>query len=74
MQRKSTSLLEACLGTAVGFGVSLILQIVILPRIGCHVSLAVDILVVCIFTIASVIRSYWMRRFFNWLHVKGILT
>jgi len=74
MQRKSTSLIEACLSTGIGFGISLILQIVILPKIGCHVSLAVDVLVVCIFTIASVIRSYWTRRFFNYLHVKGILS
>lgn len=70
MQSKMMSFIEAWSGTAVGFLVSMLLQVWIYKFYGIHIPLAVDVQVVLIFTLASIIRTYYMRRFFNWLHIR----
>jgi hypothetical protein len=73
MQKRKHSALETTASTIVGFLVSFALQVTIFPLFGIHIPLSVDFIAVVIFTIASLIRGYFMRRFFNALHVKGIL-
>ena len=66
MQLKRHSLLEACLSTASGFIVSLILWIVVVVPVW-HVQVAMfdNLAITAMFTVASVARSYVWRRIFN---------
>lgn len=69
MQSKKHSALEAIIGTAVGFAISwALLTFVISPLFHLKTNYSEDFLITCIFTVASVLRSYGVRRFFNWLH------
>ncbi len=73
MQKKKHSLLEACLSTGIGFGVSWLANMLVLPLFGFAVTGSQALWIGVIFTFVSVARSYGVRRFFNYLHVKGIL-
>ena len=73
MQKRSHSFLEACLGTAIGFGIALGAQILIFPQFGIQASMETNLWIASIMTVVSIIRSYFVRRFFNLLHTKGIL-
>lgn len=73
MQKRSHSFLEACLGTAIGFGIALLTQILVFPFFGIEASLETNVGLALIFTVVSIIRSYFVRRFFNFLHTTGIL-
>ena len=66
MQSKFSSFQEAVVGTAVGFLLSLLLQqFVINPLWGLHLTFGDNLGVVAIFTVASILRSYVLRRIFN---------
>ena len=67
-QTKRQSLVEAVINVAIGFGVSLAAQAVVLPLFGIVVSLATNLYIGAIFTIISIARSYCVRRLFNHLH------
>ncbi len=65
-QSKRASWVEAFTNTGVGLVLSLLLQVFIVPFItGYRTSLTADFIVVALFTVASVLRGYLLRRFFN---------
>lgn len=72
-QARLHSLLEACLGTAIGFLIALGAQLLIFPQFGIAASMETNLAIAGIMTVVSIIRSYFIRRFFNMLHIKGIL-
>jgi hypothetical protein len=61
-----------CLSTFIGWFISMGSQIAILPWFGIHVPVSTNLYISLIFTVISVIRGYFVRRLFNWLHVKGL--
>jgi heme/copper-type cytochrome/quinol oxidase subunit 4 len=65
MQTRLSSLAESVINVVVGFMVSLVLTAIVLPTYGHPVSFADNVEITTIFTIASIIRSYVLRRFFN---------
>lgn len=65
MQRRSMSAIEAIAGTAVGFGVSLALTFTVLPSFGYAVTAPDAWGITAIYTGASIVRSYAVRRLFN---------
>lgn len=65
MQTRLTSALEALVNVAVGFCVSLLLQVVLMDVYRIETSFTTDFQITIIFTIASLARSYFIRRFFN---------
>lgn len=67
MQTRLGSLIETLINIGVGFLISMLINIWILPQVGCAITTTQNVVMVSIFTIASIIRSYWMRRFFNYL-------
>lgn len=73
MQKARHSFLEACIGTTIGYGIAFGANMVILPLFGYTPSLAHNFWITNFFTVISVIRSYYVRRLFNWLHHKEIL-
>ena len=70
-QSRFASFAETLLNVAIGYGVALSAQILVFPLFGIHIPLQDNVLIGVIFTAVSIIRSYWVRRLFNWLHTKG---
>lgn len=65
-QSRKGSLLEAFINVAIGYGVAVASQIVIFPLFGVHVSVADNMAIGGFFTAVSIVRSYVLRRLFNW--------
>lgn len=64
-QSRLWSFLEALANVAIGYGIALASQLVILPAYGVHVSLQANIEIGLWFTAVSICRSYCLRRWFN---------
>lgn len=64
-QSRRMSLIEAWAGTAIGFVVSVVLGFAVYPLFGCSFTLSQNISLTLIFTVASVLRGYAVRRLFN---------
>lgn len=73
MQSKRGSLIETCTGTAIGYSVAVLTQLLVLPMFDLHVTFGENLVIAAVFTVVSLIRGYWVRRLFNWLHMKGVL-
>lgn len=71
-QKKKHSFAEAALGTFIGFFVALVIGYIVYPRLDMRSHTGI-VAATAVFTVMSVIRSYYVRRFFNWLHKKGYL-
>lgn len=61
-QSRMISFIEACIGTAIGFAVSITLSIFVYPLFGHAFTLAQNFWITAIFTVASVARTYAVRR------------
>jgi uncharacterized membrane protein YccC len=72
MQKKRHSLLEAGIGTLVGLVVAVAANWIVLPWFGFPATLSQSLWIAVIFTAVSVVRGYYVRRLFNWLHTKGV--
>jgi hypothetical protein len=64
-QSRAGSLAEALTNVLVGFVVSVLITAVLLPAMGHAVTLTENILMTTVFTVASIARSYLLRRAFN---------
>ncbi len=67
---KKQAFIEAIVNTAFGFIVSMFLSYYMLPFFGLHKSIETSFEVVFVFTIASVLRNYLVRRIFQVIKVK----
>lgn len=65
MQTRLSSFIEAVINVAIGFVVSLALTALVLPAYGHQVTFGENLQITGIFTIASIARSYAVRRWFN---------
>lgn len=65
MQSRRSSLIEATIGTAIGFIVSVVITAIVMPAYGHAVTFGENLQITMIFTVASIARSYAVRRFFN---------
>jgi len=66
MQKRKHSLIEAITNTSVGFIISFLIQIIMYPIMDIPVRFSQNIIITIIFTIASILRSYIIRRVFNY--------
>lgn len=64
-QTRLSSLIEAAVGTAVGFAINWTANIFILPLYGFNITGGQAFNLGLIFTIISAVRSYVIRRWFN---------
>ena len=64
-QSRLESFVEVALGTAIGFVVATVSQLLIFPRYGIEKPIAIHLAIVCWFTGISLIRGYVLRRWFN---------
>lgn len=69
-QTRKHSLLESLANIAIGYGIALIAQLVIFPLFGGHFSMLDNLKIGALFTIVSLVRSYFLRRLFNWITVR----
>lgn len=65
MQSRGMSLLEAVTNIAVGYGVAILTQILVLPLFGLHATLQDNLLIGGLFTLSSLVRGYALRRLFD---------
>lgn len=65
MQSRRHSLIESVASTAIGFVASLALTAIVLPAYGHDVTFGQNVQITLIFTVASIARSYVVRRVFN---------
>jgi hypothetical protein len=65
MQSKKMSIIETCVSTAIGFVVAIITTQLVLPFYGHDVTLSENGQITTIFTVVSLIRGYYVRRFFT---------
>lgn len=70
MQSKKMSLIETLSSVAVGYVISLAAQMIIFPVFGIEVSFEDNLLIGLFFTIVSIIRGYYVRRFFEWIKFR----
>lgn len=69
-QSRRASALEAVINVVVGYWIAVAAQVAIFPLFGLQVTLAENMAMGGLFTVVSLIRSYALRRLFNWLHVR----
>ena len=65
------SLIEAGTNVTVGYGLAVTMQMLVFPLFGLHASLADNLLIGGAFTIASIARSFALRRLFEAIRVRG---
>jgi hypothetical protein len=70
VQKRRHSLLEACISTAIGFGIAFTTNAFVMPAFGFHITTAQNFWITVIFTFISVVRGYYVRRLFNFMHVR----
>ena len=65
MQSKRESMIESLTSTSIGVIIGVLLNLTVLPIFGYDVTVTNSLLISIIFTVASIIRSYAVRRIFN---------
>ena len=70
MQSKRNSAFEAATNVAIGYLVSVLANVLILPMFGYSVTIGDSFAIGLAFTIVSLVRSYVLRRIFNRLDGK----
>jgi hypothetical protein len=64
-QTRLASLMETLFSTAVGYGIAVLINLYCLPWWGFHPDVRASTGMAILFTVASIIRQYWVRRAFN---------
>ena len=70
-QSRKYSFAESLVNIAIGYWVALIAQLVTFPLFGIHASLGDNLVIGGVFTVVSLVRSYCLRRLFNWWHTRA---
>jgi len=73
IQSRHISLVESVVNVAIGYGVSLASQLVIFPIVGIHIALTTNLWIGFWFTLISIVRSFLVRRMFNYFSERRIL-
>ena len=64
-QSRLMSLVEAVANVVVGYGVAVLVQIVLFPVFGLGVTVRQNLVIGLVFTAVSIVRSYLLRRIFE---------
>lgn len=64
-QSRKMSLVESLISTGIGYTVAVSTQILIFPIFGVNLEVKENMAIAFIFTLISIIRSYFVRRLFN---------
>lgn len=69
-QSRAGSALEAITNVAIGMAIAFVSQEIIFAWYGIHLTPAGNFQMVCIFTGISLVRSFLLRRLFNWITIR----
>jgi hypothetical protein len=69
-QSRLMSLVESLANVLVGYGVAVATQMAVFPLFGLTVTVTENLLIGLIFTVASIVRSYALRRSFEALRMR----
>lgn len=69
-QTRKESAIEAVVNILVGYTVNLLANFAIFPLFGWHITLEQNLMIGVFYTVVSFVRSYALRRFYNWRHRK----
>jgi len=64
-QSRAMSLVESVANVVVGYGVAVVMQILIFPMFGLHTTLAQNLKMGLVFSFVSIARSFALRRLFE---------
>ena len=64
-QSRVMSLVEALANVLVGYGVAVLVQVVLFPVLGFAVTFRQNLAIGLVFTVVSIVRSYTLRRLFE---------
>jgi hypothetical protein len=70
MQTRLGSLTETITNVFVGLIISLVLNATIFPLFGWVITMSQNLSIAAIYTVVSIIRSYFMRRIFNYISIR----
>jgi hypothetical protein len=68
------SLVEAVTNVVVGFAIALLTQFIVFPLFNVEVTLGENLAIGSLFTLASICRSFVLRRVFEAIRVHGTRT
>lgn len=68
-QSKKASAVEVTVNMVVGYIIAVTAQHFIFPLFGIYVSVSDNLMIGGLFTVVSILRSYFLRRLFNWCTV-----
>lgn len=69
-QTRRGSLLESLVNILVGYSINFVANLLIFPLFGWHISTRENLTLGVIYTGISLVRSYGLRRLFNWRAVR----
>jgi hypothetical protein len=64
-QTKRQSIIESVTQTIIGLVTSLLIQLILYPLLKIPVTLSQNLIITFVFFLVSIIRGYFIRRFFN---------
>lgn len=67
-QTRTQSAIETIVSTVIGYLVAYLTQVAVFPIFGFHARTREHLAIGAIFTVVSLIRGYFVRRLFNWIH------
>lgn len=70
MQTRRQSLVESIANVVIGYTVAIAAQLAIFPVFGIRVTISENLGIGAFFTAVSIVRSYWVRRLFNWIGTR----
>ena len=65
MQTKKHSIIESITQTIIGLGTSILIQVILYPIMGIPVTFSQNLIITTVFFIVSIIRGYFIRRWFS---------
>jgi len=69
-QSRAMSLVECLTNVIVGYGVAVLVQVIVFPLFGLRLPVRDNLAIGAVFTAVSIARSYLLRRFFETLRVR----
>ncbi len=69
-QTRKESAIEAIVNIIVGYTVNIMANFAIFPLFGWEITLQQNLMMGVFYTVVSFVRSYALRRFYNWRHRK----
>ncbi len=70
MQTKKQSLTETIVNILLGLIISFVIQLILFPILNIPVTINENIIIMIVFFVASLVRGYLVRRYFNKKHSK----